>query len=160
MGRLAVDVGVVEEGAGGWVAEVDGVAESDAPVVDGHYDASGVVEGAGDVHVSESFEQRGLQGVAARFAGGSLLEEGDVAQDGPEGTCVEDEAVPDGSVVDGGNPPYVKLAGGGEDAALLHPAVEAGRNIFIEVVEGLVFEAGVAEEPGEGVDGGAVFLDL
>ena len=160
MGRLAVDVGVVEECAGLGVAEVDGLAEADAAVIDGHDDAAGVVEGAGEVHVSEAFEQRGLQGVAARLVRGDLLEEGDVAQDGPEWSCVEDETGLDGAVVDGEYPAEVELTGGGEDVSPLHPAVEGGHNIFVEVVEGLVGEAGVIEEPGEGVDGGAVFLNF
>ena len=160
VGRLAVDVWVVEEGAGGRVAEVDGVAEADASVVDGHDDAAGVVEGAGDVHFAEFLEQRRLQGIAPRFVGGGFLEEGNAPKDGPEWPRVEDEAVPDGAVVDGEDAAEVELAGGGEDVSFLHPAVEAGHNIFVEVVEGLVGEAGILEEPGEGVDGGAVFLDL
>ena len=160
VGRFAVDVGVVEERAGVGVAEVYGVAEADSAVVDGHDDAPGVVEGAGDVHVSEAFEQRGLQGIAPRFVGGGLLERGDDAQYGFEGTGVEDETVPDGAVVDGEDAAEVELSGGGEDVAPLHPAVEVGHNIFVQVVEGLGCEAGVIEEACEGVDGGAVFLNF
>ena len=160
MGRLSVDVGVVEEGAGLRVAEVHGLAEADAPVVDGHDDAVCVVEGAGDVHVSEAFEQRGLQGIAARLVRGGFLEEGNAPKDGFEGAGVEDEAGLDGAVVDGEDAAEVELAGGGEDVAPLHPAVEAFGHVGVKVVEGLVGEAGVIEEPCEGVDGGSVFLYL
>ncbi len=161
MGDVAVDVGVVEEGAGGGVAKVDGVAEADAPVVDGHDDAACVVEGVGDVHVSESFEQRWLQGIMPRDGGRlRLFEVGEVFDHFVEWPGVGDVAVADGAVVDGGNAPYVELAGGGEDAALLHPAVEAVGEGGVEVVEGLVGEACVTEEAGEGVDGGAVFFYL
>ena len=119
------------------------------------------MEGAGDVHVAELLEQAGLQGVAARSGGRlHLFEVGEVFDHLVEGMGVGDVAVADGAVVDGGNPPYVEFAGGGEDVALLHPAVEAVGEGDVEVVEGLVGEAGVLEEPGEGVDGGAVFLDL
>ena len=142
------------------VAEVHGLAESDSAVVDGHDDAASVMEGAGDVHVAELLEQRGLQGIAARLVGGGFLECRDVAQYGLEGTDVEDETGLDGAVVDGEDSAEVELAGGGEDVSLLHPAVEAGHNIFVEVVEGLGCEAGVIEEPCEGVDGGSVFLYL
>ena len=161
VGDVAVDVGVVEEGAGLRVAEVYGVAEADTAVVDGHDDAAGVVEGAGDVHGAELLEQARLQGVMARGGGGlCLLEVGEVFDHLVEGMGVGDVAVADGAVVDGGNPPYVELAGGGKDVSLLHPAVEAVGEGDVEVVEGLVGEVGVLEEPGEGVDGGAVFLDL
>ena len=160
VGDVAVDVGVVEEGAGLRVAEVYGVAEADTAVVDGHDDAAGVVEGAGDVHVAEFLEQRRLQGIAARLVRGGFLEEGNAPKDGFEGAGVEDEAGLDGAVVDGEDAAEVELAGGGEDVSFLHPAVEAGHNIFVEVVEGLGCEAGVIEEPCEGVDGGSVFLDL
>ena len=118
------------------------------------------MEGAGDVHVSEAFEQRGLQGIAARLVRGGFLECRDVAQYGLEGTCIEDETGLDGAVVDGEDAAEVELAGGGEDVSSLHPAVETGHNIFVEVVEGLGGEAGIIEEPGEGVDGGAVFLNF
>ena len=161
MGDVAVDVGVVEEGAGLRVSEVDGVAEADAAVVDGHDDAPGVVEGAGDVHVAELLEQRWLQGIMPRDGGGlCLLEVGEVFDHLVEGMGVGDVAVADGAVVDGGNPPYVELACGGEDISLLHPAVKSVGDGGVEVVEGLVGEAGVAEEAGECVDGGAVFLYL
>ena len=161
MGDVAVDVRIVEKGAGGGVAEVDGVAEADASVVDGHDDASGVVEGAGDVHVAEAFEQRWLQGIMPRGGGRlRLFEVGEVFDHRVEGMGVGDVAVADGAVVDGRNPPYVELAGGGEDVSFLHPVVELAGEGGVEVVEGLVGEAGVAEKAGEGVDGGAVFLDL
>ena len=161
VGDVAVDVGVVEEGAGGGVAKVDGVAEADAAVVDGHDDASGVVEGAGYVHVAELLEQEGLQGIMPRDGGRlRLLESGKSFEHLVEGMGVGDVAGFDGAVVDGGNAPYVELAGGGEDISLLHPAVEAVGEGGVEVVEGLVGEACVTEEAGEGVDGGAVFLYL
>ena len=161
VGDVAVDVGVVEEGAGLRVAEVYGFAEADSAVVDGHDDAACVVEGAGDVHVSEAFEQRGLQGIMSQGGGGlRLFEAGEVFDHLVEGTGVGDVAGFDGAVVDGGNSPYVELACGGEDVSLLHPAVESVGHGEVEVVEGLGGEAGVLEEPGEGVDGGAVFLYL
>ena len=97
----------------------------------------------------------------ARGGGGlCLLEVGEVFDHLVEGMGVGDVAVADGAVVDGGNPPYVELAGGGKDVSLLHPAVEAVGHVGVEGVEGVGGEVGVLEEPGEGVDGGAVFLDL
>ena len=161
VGDVAVDVGVVEEGAGLRVAEVYGVAEADSSVVDGHDDAAGVVEGAGNVHVAEPFEQRRLQGIMPRSGGClRLLEKREGVDHLVKGVGIGDVAVADGAVVDGGNPPYVELAGGGEDVSLLHPAVEGLGHGGVEVVEGLADEAGVLEEPGESVDGGSVFLYL